>query len=420
MGFKYDFAGWASKNNIKCADGRTIRPNAFRDCDGKTVPLVFMHNHKDVDNVLGHALLENRPEGIYAYGVFNNTSTAQIAKEAVQHGDLTALSIYANQLKEKNGNVFHGRIREVSLVLSGANDEALIEYPIIEHSDGSWEYDLDADGIVVSMASGEGTHLDAGGEIDKVVDTEDAELSHADDEEEEKKPVAKRRSLEEIVNGLPKEDQDVVYAAFDYAVKHAGELSKSSSGEDKENDEDAGEAKHYDEGEEDMAKYNVFEGGIREDGELSHADLMDLQQGTFNDAKSYGSLKESFMAHAAEYGIDNLDYLFPEAKQVNGNTPEFLDRKQEWVKYVMSHVHHTPFSRIKTVYADITEDEARARGYIKGNRKKEEVFGLLRRTTTPCTVYKKQKMDRDDIIDIVDFDVVAWLKSEMRDRKSVV
>ena len=368
MGFKYDFAGWASKNNIKCADGRTIRPNAFRDCDGKTVPLVFMHNHKDVDNVLGHALLENRPEGIYAYGVFNNTSTAQIAKEAVQHGDLTALSIYANQLKEKNGNVFHGRIREVSLVLSGANDEALIEYPIIEHSDGSWEYDLDADGIVVSMASGEGTHLDAGGEIDKVVDMEGTELSHADDEEEEKKPVANRRSLEDIIKGLPKEDQDVVYAAFDYAVKHAGELSKSSSGEGDKDDEDAGEAKHYDEGEEDMAKYNVFEGGIREDGELSHADLMDLQQGTFNDAKSYGSLKESFMAHAAEYGIDNLDYLFPEAKQVNGNTPEFLDRKQEWVKYVMSHVHHTPFSRIKTVYADITVEQ-RLRALFTRNRR---------------------------------------------------
>ena len=419
MGYKYDFAGWASKNNIKCADGRTIRPNAFKDCDGKVVPLVFMHNHKDVENVLGHALLENKPEGMYAYGSFNNSPLAQIAKEAVEHGDLTALSIYANQLKEKNGNVFHGRIREVSLVLAGANDGALIEYPIIEHSDGTWEYDLNADGIVVSMASGEGTHLDAGGEIEVAnVEEVDDELSHADEEpkEEEKKPVAKR-SLEAIIKSLPEEDQKVVYAAFDYAVKNAGELGKvadkaraEAGGEEAEED---GEAKHYYEGEDDM-KYNVFESGVSGNDELSHSDLMDLQRGTFGDAKSYGSLKDSFMAHAAEYGIENLDYLFPEAKQVNGSTPEFLDIKQEWVKYVMAHVHHTPFSRIKTVYADITEDEARARGYLKGNRKKEEVFGLLRRITTPCTVYKKQKMDRDDIVDITDFDVVAWLKSEMR------
>lgn len=418
MEFKYDFAGWASKNNIKCADGRTIRPNAFKDCDGKVVPLVFMHNHKDVDNVLGHALLENRPEGIYAYGSFNNSALAQTAKEAVEHGDLTALSIYANQLKEKNGNVFHGRIREVSLVLAGANDGALIEYPIIEHSDGTWEYDMDADGIVVSMASGEGAHLDAGGEIE-VANTEevaDEELSHADEEpkEEEKKPVAKR-SLEDVIGSLPEEDQKMIYAAFDYAVKHASELSKvADKARADAGVEDDDEAQHnYYEGEDDM-KYNVFESGVSGNDELSHSDLMDLQQGTFGDAKSYGSLKDSFMAHAAEYGIENLDYLFPEAKQVNGSTPEFLDRKQEWVKYVMAHVHHTPFSRIKTVYADITEDEARARGYLKGNRKKEEVFGLLRRTTTPCTVYKKQKMDRDDIIDITDFDVVAWLKAEMR------
>lgn len=418
MEFKYDFAGWASKNNIKCADGRTIRPNAFKDCDGKVVPLVFMHNHKDVDNVLGHALLENRPEGIYAYGSFNNSALAQTAKEAVEHGDLTALSIYANQLKEKNGNVFHGRIREVSLVLAGANDGALIEYPIIEHSDGTWEYDMDADGIVVSMASGEGAHLDAGGEIE-VANTEevaDEELSHADEEpkEEEKKPVAKR-SLEDVIGSLPEEDQKMIYAAFDYAVKHASELSKvADKARADAGVEDDDEAQHnYYEGEDDM-KYNVFESGVSGNDELSHSDLMDLQSGTFGDAKSYGSLKDSFMAHAAEYGIENLDYLFPEAKQVNGSTPEFLDRKQEWVKYVMAHVHHTPFSRIKTVYADITEDEARARGYLKGNRKKEEVFGLLRRTTTPCTVYKKQKMDRDDIVDITDFDVVAWLKAEMR------
>ena len=415
MGFKYDFAGWASKNNIKCADGRTIRQDAFKECDGKTVPLVFMHNHKDVDNVLGHCLLENRPEGMYAYGSFNDSEMGQVAKNAVAHGDITALSIYANQLKEKNGNVFHGRIREVSLVLAGANDGAIIEYPVIEHSDGSWETDFDADEAVISMSAMDDDLDITGGEI-SYGDEEEAEteeLEHAD--EEEKKEVAdkKQRDLEDIIGSLAEEDQKVVYAAFNYAVEHAGELKKATSGNDDEDDEDGGEAEHFDMEEDDM-KYNVFEGGTERSNELSHADFMDLQAGTFQDAKAFGSLKEAFLAHAAEYGIESIDYLFPDAKNINGTTPEFLNYDQEWVNVVMNGIHHTPFSRIKSTYADITEDEARAKGYMKGNRKTEEVFGMLRRTTTPCTIYKKQKMDRDDILDITDFDVVAWLKTEMR------
>ena len=415
MGFKYDFAGWASKNNIKCADGRTIRQDAFKECDGKTVPLVFMHNHKDVDNVLGHCLLENRPEGMYAYGSFNDSEMGQVAKNAVAHGDITALSIYANQLKEKNGNVFHGRIREVSLVLAGANDGAIIEYPVIEHSDGSWETDFDADEAVISMSAMDDDLDITGGEI-SYGDEEEAEteeLEHAD--EEEKKEVAdkKQRDLEDIIGSLAEEDQKVVYAAFNYAVEHAGELKKATSGNNDEDDEDGGEAEHFDMEEDDM-KYNVFEGGTERNSELSHADFMDLQAGTFQDAKAFGSLKEAFLAHAAEYGIESIDYLFPDAKNINGTTPEFLNYDQEWVNVVMNGIHHTPFSRIKSTYADITEDEARAKGYMKGNRKTEEVFGMLRRTTTPCTIYKKQKMDRDDILDITDFDVVAWLKTEMR------
>jgi len=405
---KYDFAGWASRNNVRCTDGRTIQQDAFKDMDGKKVPLVYMHNHKDIDAVIGHCVLANKPQGLWAEGYLNNTEMGQNARDLIQHGDITALSIYANQLKESNGRVYHGRVREVSLVLAGANDGATIEYPIIEHSDGSWESDFEADEATIYMDS-----------MSEHLYFDDSELEHADEEKkEEKKEVAEKpKDLEAILNSLPEDERNTVYAAFAYAVENAADLKKQTSGDegdDDEDDEDGGEAEHFDmEGDNDM-KFNVFE-GIAEDGsELAHADFMDLQAGTLKDAKSYGSLKESFLAHAAEYGIESIDYLFPDAKNINGTTPEFLDRNQEWVKVVMAGVHHTPFSRIKSTYADITEDEARAKGYMKGNRKTEEVFGMLRRTTTPCTVYKKQKLDRDDIIDITDFDVVAWLKSEMR------
>lgn len=412
MGFKYDFAGWASKNDIRCSDGRTIRANAFKDCDGKVVPLVWMHNHKDMDNVLGHALLENRPEGIYAYGSFNDTDNARLARQQVQHGDITALSIYANQLREKNGNVLHGRIREVSLVLSGANDGAVIEYPIIEHSDGTYSTDFEADEAIICMSAlDEDYDMDVnGGELsDWTADGEHIEHANEEKEEVAEEKKEQTRDLEAIINSLSKEDQDVVYAAFSYAVEHANEL-KGAGNDEKNGDE----AKHYDMEDYDMGRYNVFEGQSNGDS-LSHAEMEELTNAVFADVRrNGGKLGEAFLAHAAEYGIESIDYLFPEAKNQNGAIPEFINYNQEWVNTIMSGVKHTPMSRIKSTYADITGEEARARGYTKGGRKLEEVFGMLRRETQPCTIYKKQKMDRDDIIDITDFDVVAWIKSEMR------
>ena len=412
MGFKYDFAGWASKNDIRCSDGRTIRRDAFKECDGKIVPLVFMHNHKDINNVLGHALLENRKDGIYAYGSFNDSEDAQIAKEAVRHGDLTALSIYANQLKERNGNVTHGRIREVSLVLAGANDGAVIEFPVIEHADGSMETDWDADEAVI-YPNEQFDDID-GGELEDDFDEDDS-IEHAETEEKEvAKEGGQTRDLETIIGSLAKEDQEVVYAAFNYAVQHASELKNAGGGEENDDEDEGGEAEHFDMEEDDM-RYNVFEGQPVGGDSLTHAEMDALTQDVFEDVRrNGGKLKEAFLAHAAEYGIESIDYLFPEAKVQNGTIPEFINYNQEWVDVILKGVKHTPMSKIKMQYADITGEEARARGYTKGNRKLEEVFGLLRRETQPCTIYKKQKMDRDDIIDITDFDVVAWIKSEMR------
>lgn len=417
MAFKYDFAGWATKYNIKCTDGRTIRHGAFSKCAGKRVPLVYQHNHNDITNVLGSVLLEGRPEGMYAYGAFNNTENAEAAREIVAHGDITALSIFANHLSEKSGNVYHGDIKEVSLVLAGANEGATIEFPIIEHSDGSYSYDFDADEAVISMSSIDGW-LDDSGEL---TDEEEASIMHADkeedDEEEEKEEKEtpkqkgdsgqkKQRGLTEIIESLPEEDQATMYLALDYIAEHGSEIkSKMSEGD--------GEAAHFDEG--GNMKYNVFEGMQGgQVGTLSHADFEDLQNTVLTEAKRNGKFKEAFIAHAAEYGIESIDYLFPDATPINGTEPEFINYDQEWVKVVMQGVKRSPIARVKMQYADITEDEARAKGYMKGNRKKDEVFGLLRRSVGPCTVYKRNKLDRDDILDIKSFDVVNWLKREMR------
>jgi len=417
MAFKYDFAGWATKYNIKCTDGRTIRHGAFSNCAGKKVPLVYQHNHNDITNVLGSVLLEGRPEGMYAYGAFNNTENAEAAREIVAHGDITALSIFANHLSEKSGNVYHGDIKEVSLVLAGANEGATIEFPIIQHSDGSYSYDFDADEAVISMSSIDGW-LDDSGEL---TDEEEAAIMHADkeesDEEEEKEEKEtpkqkgdggqkKQRGLTEIIESLPEEDQATMYLALDYIAEHGSEIkSKMSEGD--------GEAAHFDEG--GNMKYNVFEGMQGgQVGTLSHADFEDLQNTVLTEAKRNGKFKEAFIAHAAEYGIESIDYLFPDATPINGTEPEFINYDQEWVKVVMQGVKRSPIARVKMQYADITEDEARAKGYMKGNRKKDEVFGLLRRSVGPCTVYKRNKLDRDDILDIKSFDVVNWLKREMR------
>lgn len=383
---EFDFSGWATKANLKCSDGRTIMKDAFKDNDGKQVPLVWNHQHNDPDNVLGHALLENRNEGVYAYCKFNDSESGKTAKLLVQHGDVNALSIYANQLKQHMSNVVHGNIREVSLVLAGANPGASID-SIIMHGEES-----DEEGVIYT------------GETLSLSHSSEDELAHANEENKEDKPMAEEnkaggeKTVADVFNTLTEEQKTVVYAMIGQALEDAGVSD--------DNDE---EINHSEGGTDDM-KTNVFDQtNETNEGVLSH----DAMQTIINDGKRYGSLKESFLAHAGDYGIDNIDYLFPEAQTLN-KTPEFIQREMGWVQKVMNGTHHTPFSRIKSVFADITEDEARARGYMKGKLKKEEVFSLLKRTTTPTTIYKKQKLDRDDAIDITDFDVVAWLKSEMR------
>ena len=377
---RFDFSGWATRNNLKCSDGRTIRKDAFKDNNGQKVPLVWNHQHNEPFNVLGHALLENREEGVYAYCAFNDTEAGQNAKRLVEHGDVSALSIYANQLKQHGGDVIHGSIREVSLVLAGANPGAFID-SIICHGEESEEEAI-------------------------IYTGEDISLSHADNEEiKEEKPMedtkkvennSNNKTVKDVFDTLTEEQKTVVYALIGQALESAGKT-------DDDNDE-------YDDEEDNNMKHNVFDQDEMMQGNvLSHSDMEEI----FSDAKRTGSLKEAFLAHNATYGIDQIDTLFPEPKTMN-TPPEFIKRDTNWVAGVINGVHHTPFSRIKSMFANITEDEARAKGYIKGNLKKEEVFTLLKRTTTPTTIYKKQKLDRDDIIDITDFDVVAWIKSEMR------
>lgn len=377
---KFDFSGWATKANLECSDGRTIMKDAFKHNDGQTVPLVWNHQHNDPNEVLGHALLENRDEGVYAYCAFNDSENGKTAKLLVQHGDVDALSIYANQLKQNMNHVLHGNIREVSLVLAGANPGAYID-SIIMHGEES-----DEEAIIYTGDNIDLYHADE--KEDKPM-ADKNKLVHAEEEDSEE-------TVEDVFNTLNEKQKTVVYAMIGQALEDAGI-------EDEDYDED------YEEDDEDM-KHNVFDNDEQNQGNvLSHSDM----EAIISDARRYGSLKDSFLAHAADYGIENIDYLFPEAKTLN-TPPEFIKRDTGWVQDVMSAVHHTPFSRIKSMFADITEDEARAKGYIKGNLKKEEVFSLLKRTTTPTTIYKKQKLDRDDVVDITDFDVIAWLKREMR------
>ena len=380
----YDFCGWATRNDLKCSDGRIIRKDAFKANDGAKVPLVWNHQHNDPDEVLGHAILENRDEGVYAYCKFNESESGQTAKLLVQHGDVDALSIYANQLKQQGPNVMHGNIREVSLVLAGSNPGAFIE-SVIKHGEES-----DEEGIIYTGENITLSHAGCGSSSsdDK---KKKKELEHAkenEDGEEDSKMAEGGKTIAEVFESLNEEQKNVVYALIGQALE----------GKDIESDE-----------EDEKMKHNVFDNDKNQDEVLSH----DAMETIIADGKRYGSLKESFLAHAQEYGIESIDYLFPEAKNLN-NPPDFIKREMGWVSKVMNGVHHTPFSRIKSMFADITEDEARAKGYIKGKLKKEEVFSLLKRTTTPTTIYKKQKLDRDDVIDITDFDVVAWLKSEMR------
>ena len=375
---KYDFSGWATRNDIKCSDGRTIRRDAFKHNDGAEVPLVWKHLHDEPKNILGHALLENRDEGVYMYGFFNDSPEANDAKLRVAHGDIRNLSIYANHLKQRGGDVIHGEIREVSLVLAGANPGAYIDFPTLEHGE---ETDDEGEAVIIGSWGLELEHED--------------KKEEPKEEKKETEEVKDEKTVADVYNDMTEEQQKVV------AFLVGAALEKGDS------------AEHSDEGEDDM-KHNIFENNVQEeDVVLSHDDVKEIM----SDAERLGSLKRSVLAHAADYGIDNIDYLFPEAKRIDGNgAPEFIKRKpDQWVGVVMNGVHKTPFAKVKMMFADLRGDEARAKGYAqKGKLKKEEVFGLLKREVGPTTVYKKQKFDRDDIIDITDFDVIPWVKAEMR------
>ena len=396
-----DFTGWATKYNVRCGDGRTIRPGSFAENDGTTVPLVWNHGHNSIDNVAGKALLHNMPEGVYCEGFCNDTPTGQRAKEMLKHGDITALSICANGLKQSKINetdkiVTHGMIREVSLVLAGCNPGACIESVLCHSADGS-PYESDDEAIIYN-------------EDDSIA------LYHADQNKKEEAMVEEKanendKTVQDVLDDMTEEQRAVVNYLVGAALEESNETDNNSDEE------------------EDMS-HNIFDSTAEDNETLEHALGMDCSvEKAIEDMRRYGSLKQSFLAHNADidnlmgsdtlvhgaqtYGIENIDYLFPDYKTTSA-TPTFVKRNTEWVDRLMNAVSHTPFSRIKSVYANITADEARARGYIKGKQKKEEVFPLLKRTTDPQTIYKKQKLDRDDIVDITDMDVVNWLRQEMR------
>ena len=438
MAKSYDCSGWATKANMLCSDGRTIRKNAFEECDGKTVPVVWNHEHNDPNAVLGHAVLENRDNGVYAYISFNNTEAGQNAKTLVQHKDIDRLSIWANKLKQMGGDVIHGVIREVSLVLAGANPGAVID-SVMAHGDGSEEEAIIRCGEYIDFDD-ELTHSDEGKKGETEVGTDN----------KEQKPAAKNndgKTVADVFNTLTEEQKTVVYAMIGQALEEAGVNAddegktevKHAASEDDSSDsdetvadvfntltdkqktvvyamigqalEDAGvdtdDVEHSEEGETDFMKCNVFdkETNTQDQEILTHSEFQEI----IGEARRRGSLKDAFLEH----GITDIDTLFPDAQTID-KTPGFIQRDNGWVAGVMAAVHKTPFSRVKSIFADITEDEARAKGYIKGKQKKDEVFKMLKRVTTPVTVYKKQSLDRDDMLDITDFDMIPWLKGEMR------
>lgn len=433
MAKSYDCSGWATKANMLCSDGRTIRKNAFEECDGKTVPVVWNHEHNDPNAVLGHAVLENRDNGVYAYISFNNTEAGQNAKTLVQHKDIDRLSIWANKLKQMGGDVIHGVIREVSLVLAGANPGAVID-SVMAHGDGSEEEAIIRCGEYIDFDD-ELTHSDEGKKGETEVGTDN----------KEQKPAAKNndeKTVADVFNTLTEEQKTVVYAMIGQVLEDAGagagtdnkdkgEVKHADSDEtvadvfntltDKQKTvvyamieqalEDAGVdtagVEHSEEGETDFMKCNVFdkETNTQDQEILTHSEFQEI----IGEARRRGSLKDAFLEH----GITDIDTLFPDAQTID-KTPGFIQRDNGWVAGVMAAVHKTPFSRVKSIFADITEDEARAKGYIKGKQKKDEVFKMLKRVTTPVTVYKKQSLDRDDMLDITDFEMIPWLKQEMR------
>lgn len=444
----YDCAGWATRANMLCSDGRTIRKNAFEECDGKIVPLVWNHEHNDPNAVLGHALLKNRDDGVYAYLTFNGSDAGQNAKLLVQHKDVDRLSIWANKLKQMGSDVIHGVIREVSLVLAGANPGAVID-TVLMHGDDSDEEgiiysgdfiddiaeplfhaDEDKKGANIQMekdtkstSSSDKTIADIYDELTDeqkkavqamigmaIADTKKEKgdngepVKHSDDSKDDSDD---EETVQDVYNSFTPNQKKVVQYLIGLALADAEADDDDSSDDDSDDDNSDNDNKKG--GNKGMMKHNVFDEGTDNVDVLSHSEMMELAKTIAEDTKRYGSMKEAFLQH----GITNIDYLFPDAQKVN-DTPEFIKRDDTWVSEVMNGVHNTPFSRIKSVFADITEDDARAKGYIKGNQKVDEVFKLLKRTTTPTTVYKKQKLERDDLVDIVDFDVVSWIKQEMR------
>lgn len=452
MDKKFDCSGWATRANMLCSDGRTIRKNAFEDCDGKTVPVVWNHEHNDPNAILGHALLENRDDGVYAFITFNETDAGQNAKLLVQHKDVDRLSIYANKLKQMGGDVIHGIIREVSLVLAGANPGAVID-TVMAHGEDSEEEGIIYSGEFIenveplfhsdkeekgaSKMSEETKKQEADNSGKTLADVYNAmtdeqkkavqamigmaiadtkkdngkkeepgkEVKHSGDSSDEPaKSEKKEKTVADVLNTLTDEQKKVVFAMIGQALEDAGV-------EDDENDENAKHSAFDDdeeyEGGNNAMKRNVFDQETNTENQevLSHSEMIEI----FEEAKRNGSLADTVLQH----GITNIDYLFPDAKTID-DVPGFIKREDDWVAGVMAGVHKTPMSRVKSIFANITADEARARGYIKGKQKVDEVFSLLKRTTSPTTVYKKQKLDRDDVIDITDFDVVAWVKTEMR------
>lgn len=400
VNFDYDCSGWATKANVRCYDGLVIAQDAFKECSGKVVPMVYNHDHSNVDNVIGHCLLENRPGGVYCYAKFNDTDTGKTARQCVESGDLSAFSIFANGLKKVGSTVKHGFIREVSLVLAGCNPGALID-EVVKHSadedyEGGEAFIYNEDGLSLTHGMDpEGnpledlTHSAASG--DAVTDDEatQEEAKMADE-----KNMNKEETVEDVFNTLTEKQKNVVYAIIGSAM---------ASEKDDDGEED------------DTVKQNVFDKDTNATV-LKHS--IEEINNVVKTAKSHGTMKAAFEdagmdSNELAHSIDNIDYLFPEDHLVD-TTPRIIDKPDDWVSVVMGAVHHIPFSRFKSMFADLTEEDARAKGYFKGNFKKEEVFGLLRRSTSPTTVYKKQKLDRDDVIDITSFDVVAWLKQEMR------
>ena len=398
---KYDFHGWATRNDLRCSDGRIIRRDAFKHCDGKIVPLVWNHRHDDPTNVLGHALLENREDGVYAYCAFNDSEAGKAARLLVEHGDISALSIFANGLKQDGSNVLHGDIKEVSLVLAGANPGASIANVIRHGETVEDEADIyTGEDFIVGM------------EEDK------KNIEHSDSDMKDKKEVdSDDKTVADVLKTFTPDQQKVLYQLVTDALAAQDEVQDEAQDETNEKKDENNKN-----GGNNTMKHNVFDNSEQNENVLQHDDF----QAIISDAKRYGSMREAFenyakdhdvdineLTHSADYGIENIGYLFSDDKAIT-REPIMVSRNMDWVAKFTNSVRHTPFSRIKSLFANITEDDARAKGYIKGNVKKEEVFTLLKRSTTPTTVYKKQKIDRDDVIDIVDFDVVAWLKREMR------